>query len=166
MNSRTFHAKRLERSDQLVSMHTAALYAYWNEKRGTRARPAWSELDLMDIHPSAPHMMVWDVADDSDVYRVRYWGTSIREISGIEGTGKTSEDLYGGPEREYGLIAMHAAIRDCHPMRVIGTVSALVAKQYITYEGVHLPLSGTHGDPGHLISAYTSDIDPAHIPKD
>ena len=166
MATSRFSADFLVSPDQFVSEHPAALFAYWTDKQGTRAYPAWTELELMDIHRTAPFIVVKDVIKDAEPFTIRYWGTGVTEAVGIDGTGKTTADLYAGAKRQHISNAFRMAVNDARPVHVIGPITAVTAKEHVAYEGVHLPLADAAGRLAHLISAYTFGIDFAHMPSD
>ncbi len=74
---------------------------YWNDKRGSRFAPAWSDINLMDLPISLiPHFVVIDVVGKPVDFRYRFWGTWHVKFHGYDQTNKLVSELEPPPYRE------------------------------------------------------------------
>lgn len=128
-----------------------ALYAYWNEKRGTRKFPAWKDLDLLDIWQITPCLIVKDVIDGGVDFRNRYWGTMIVQRSGIEATGRTHRDLYHDQPLGPQMDAYVEVVNLGRPNLVHRDSTFITGREYILYTSLNLPLGSTDEAVDHLI---------------
>lgn len=64
------------------------LYDYWDGKRAGRAMPARPDLDPVDIPELLPHLILLDVTYDPMRFRVRLYGTGVRDLRGTDLTGR------------------------------------------------------------------------------
>jgi hypothetical protein len=159
MHQPFFQRTVLDTSFDFVSARPRILFEYWKQKCGPRPRPRFDEIDLMDVYEIAPYIVIKDVIEGGKNFAMRFWGTGVRNTVGIEGTGKTARDLYSGDNREHINEAFKEVIRTGKPIRVLGRVSVDPEKDYLVYEGVHLPLDDGAGNISRLISAYTFGTD-------
>lgn len=68
--------------------------AYWQNKRGGRIAPAWSDISLMDFPPRVlPLIAVLDINPETFEMSYRFWGTQLTEMLGEDYTGKTPGDV-------------------------------------------------------------------------
>ncbi|WP_374650740.1 PAS domain-containing protein [Dongia sp.] len=96
--------QRLMSSDflKVCSIRTAALYRYWEAKKGGRALPRRADIDPADMKPWLSGLVLVDVTDLPErriTYRVV--GTSVCAHRGFDPTGRpVQEGLYGNVRNE------------------------------------------------------------------
>lgn len=84
MTSQTEH-RLLRRESDIASIPSALvreMNAYWQEKRGERSLPAWSDIDPSQIPRLLPNMIVIGVEHGPLRFRYRLAGTQIVEFRG------------------------------------------------------------------------------------
>lgn len=78
------------------------LFLYWQGKLAGRRMPARRDIDPTEIPQLLPHVMLVDVVDGGRRIRFRLAGTAIRDITGLELTGRyLDEIIYPGPYADY-----------------------------------------------------------------
>lgn len=76
--------------DELGNPEVMACLNYWNEIRGDRFAPSWSEFDLLALPLSIlPHVGVVDVRQDPFDLVYRYWGSAGASAHRMEMAGKS-----------------------------------------------------------------------------
>lgn len=143
----------VDRTEDLRSPVTRALFDYWLAKRGDRPCPAWIDIHLMDVYKVAPQIVVRDVVDGGRKFRCRFSGTGLSAVLGVDGTGQLIAETYkrgGGAV----LTRYQAALTTGRPLRAVGYVEAVEKNLPTAFESVYLPLSGADGAIGHIIVAY------------
>lgn len=140
------------------------LYDYWRGRRpadgAPLARPAWRDIQLIDIHQLAPKIMVRDVIDGGAEFRHRYWGTDLTFAFGFDGTGLLVGDILTPESQPQILELCRTTMTATLPVRMRG-LSYIQGKDYLSFEAIFLPLSGTGGDrapAAHLISLFDFDF--------
>jgi len=73
----------------------AAIFRYWNDKRGQRRMPARRDLDPVDLKPYLPSIMLVDVYQPLRL-TYRLVGTREAEARGYDPTGKAVESHFVG----------------------------------------------------------------------
>ena len=92
-NSNSVRSVYIEPMDSPVESQREAL-SYWENKRGDRLAPAWSEISLMDFPPKViPAIMVTDIDQETGTLKYRFFGTQLTELHGGDYTGKSPADL-------------------------------------------------------------------------
>ena len=119
---------------------------YWEEKRGDRIAPSWSEISLIDFDLALiPYMNVIDIAENRSDTRYRFWGTGLTTIYGEDYTNRSPESF---PSAKLGRNAasgyeklVEEKVPNCE-VREFRQSSGLIGRQII----LRLPLSddGTH----------------------
>jgi hypothetical protein len=83
------------------------LFDYWQRLRGDRAMPARRDIDPTDIPSLLANVLVTEIVDPAGTYRFRLAGTGIRDMAGVEVTGKRLDEiLEPGPYFDY-LVSIH-----------------------------------------------------------
>ena len=78
--------KRLDPDQSPIPEH-ASIFRYWDELRGDRIAPSWSEFDLLRLDKNVlPWTAVVDISDDRKEIVYRFWGTELREYRGEDYT--------------------------------------------------------------------------------
>ena len=80
--------------------HHAAieLAEYWLAKRGDRAMPFRSDIRPTEIPALLPYLIINEVVDNGEDFRIRLYGTELSRLSGEERTGKLISEICGTPE--------------------------------------------------------------------
>lgn len=151
-------SRQLADPSQIRGAAGRTLYDYWNDKRGDRPFPAWPEIRLMDLWPIAAHLMVKDVIDGGADFFNRYWGSQLTEMLGIEGTGKTSTQLYGAGHRA-NFLNFRRVVESARPVLSYRRLTFVDDRDHVTYEVVHLPLGPDGGPVEHIVTAFDFDCD-------
>lgn len=69
------------------------LFGYWQGKLAGRRMPARRDIDPVEVPRLLPNLMLADVVDGGRRIRFRLAGTAIREIAGIELTGRYLDEI-------------------------------------------------------------------------
>lgn len=59
-----------------------------------------ASVDLMDVHMLAPNIMLLDVIEGAPGKRIRFMGTALVAIYGIEATNRNIDDVAMGPHKQ------------------------------------------------------------------
>jgi len=80
----------------------AAALAYWRELAGDRLAPTWRDFDMVRL-PAAllPSTVVYDVVDDGRDFCIRYYGSGMTRVHGVDLTGRSPLDLPWRPLGEF-----------------------------------------------------------------
>lgn len=104
----------------------AAVLAYWNDLRGDRFAPPWTEFKLYKLPPAVvPLMIVVDVSDDLQRFTYRFWGSGRTPLYGTDGTGREVRDSLPDQAgdtvvRQYGMVVEARApllFRNTYPLK-------------------------------------------------
>lgn len=109
----------------------------WMNWRGEHIVPARSDMRLQDIAALLPHVRIAEIGDD-DV-TVRLAGTALREIYGMELTGKSMRAI-SSPQDWPGRHARHLALIRQPCMLMFETADTFPDGKIIRYETVSVPL--------------------------
>jgi hypothetical protein len=66
----------------------AAIFAYWDGKRGTRRMPSRADLDPIELRGLVNNIALYDVVEPGPLYRVRLVGSDIAEFDGRNTVGE------------------------------------------------------------------------------
>lgn len=125
---------------RLIVEKQTRLYNYWLARAGTRLAPAPGDIDPVAIPDLLPGISILDVGRDPLQLCYRLAGTRLREIYGVELTGKRFFDLDLGDKRNYWLSAYGKIVNEATPMQ--GAVRApLMARDHVVLFWLRLPLS-------------------------
>ncbi|HWA50837.1 MAG TPA: PAS domain-containing protein [Dongiaceae bacterium] len=97
------------------------LYEYWDMKRGTRAMPARSDLDPVDMKALLPHLILIDVVPDERRYVYRLVGTREVEMRGSDPTGKAVKDAYYAESAGETMAYLDRVVKTQQPVLYRGT---------------------------------------------
>lgn len=73
---------------------------YWEDKRRGRLAPARQDIDPLDFPDFLPCVVLWDVEEGGEDFRVRLVGEQIIETFGFNATGMTIRDERFVPDKE------------------------------------------------------------------
>jgi hypothetical protein len=71
----------------------AALWVYWQAKRGARAMPRRRDIDPTEIPRLLPHLQIVEVIGEAQRFRYRLAGTAICEAFGRDPTGRFVDEI-------------------------------------------------------------------------
>lgn len=91
---------RLVEFGQLRSRRIAALHAYWNDKRGTRAMPARRDIEPAEIKALLPYLELADILRQPFRVYYRVVGTELVHRVGFDYTGAYLDELSFGTDDE------------------------------------------------------------------
>lgn len=140
-----------EQTWEFESPNVLWMLNYWKNLRGDRARPTWSDIDLLAIHKYARAMTVKDAIDDGADFLVRYWGTELSEYLKYDATGKRVSEYYPKPGLAVALETHQLALLGNTPTRRWGS-SMFSDHGMMKIEMIHLPLDNDAGKPAHVIT--------------
>jgi len=129
------------------------LLAYWDELRGDRLLPRRAEIDPAALVAALPYISIVELRDpDTMIYRL--CGTALRDIMGIEATGRNMLDLApraGRRQRAYrNWIAATRPCATAYEMNLTYPSGAV----YV-HEGIALPMAPARADlPPLLLRAF------------
>lgn len=126
------------------------------------------QIDLMTIYNEAPYIFIADrrsaePVGDENLYWWRYWGTAIRDLTGIEATGKFLHETHqpvGAIEAREDYDTVLATGHPSHWRRNVRTVGE--DRTFLVYERIVFPLADSEGDPAHILGVFTTN-DPGDI---
>lgn len=137
----------------------AAVFAYWNAKRGARAMPSRAEINPLELKEHLGWIVLLDVLPDLSDFRYRLIGTKVACYFGVDSTGLTIGEAFRpfGPGAVKGVLAVHRkAARDHVPVRAHGA-AAWLADGYDHFESLYLPLSDDGETANMILSVFTFD---------
>lgn len=80
-------------ADACESPAIVQFHAYWNQCRGDKWAPSWSDIDLLDIPAGMiRYVIVCDVLEDGDYY-FRYWGSGHAAYHNMDFSQKNLSDM-------------------------------------------------------------------------
>ncbi len=144
--------------DEIAFEHGREVFHYWDQKRGDRPQPCWSDLDLMDIYQIAPYLTVKDAIDDGAEFRNRYFGSRLVSMLGYDGTGNILADTYADEALDMIMDVCQTAYRSQQIVQSNGRVTWAVDKDFLSYSCLYLPVDREPRVPGHLVSVFDFNV--------
>jgi len=131
-------------SAQLILREQRDLYGYWRSCAGAKPLASRYDIDPIDIPHLLPGLSLLDAGKELDTLRYRLAGTRVREIYGIEITGRAVFDAGFQHKRDYWRSVYRKVIMEQTPMQ--GAVRGPVAgREHLLLIWMRLPLSGLSG---------------------
>jgi hypothetical protein len=125
---------------QLVIREQRELFDYWRRCAGSRAMPSRADINPAHIPALLPGVSIIDAVGRPDRLVYRLAGTRLREIYGIEITGKSVFELEFGEKRVYWQAAYRRVMEERAPMQ--GAIKGPVAQRdHVVLFWLRLPLS-------------------------
>lgn len=125
---------------QLVFREQRQLYDYWQSCAGKRKMPSRKDIDPLSMRQHLPFISLIDICDGMRGATVRLAGTRLRDIYGVELTGKCLADLEWGEKRRYWRTVYGGILASATPKN--GAVRGPIAKRdFVTLFWLRLPLS-------------------------
>lgn len=148
--------------------NTKRFYDYYQRKRGERARPGLSDIDLMELYDIAPSLCIRDVVNGGQDLLCRYWGTEFTNVYKADCTGKLISEAYSPTGCQNTLYLHQRALSSGLPLRLIGNLGYTDKDvEHITFEGIMLSLDGKDGPNQHIVAVgqfdYRLDEEDLHI---
>lgn len=141
---------------QLVIREQRELFDYWRRCAGSRVMPSRADINPAHIPALLPGVSIIDAGDKSDRLIYRLAGTRLREIYGIEVTGKNVFELEFGEKRAYWQAAYRRVMEERAPMQ--GAIKGPVAQRdHVVLFWLRLPLSGD-GEKVNKILCYDTAL--------
>jgi len=138
--------------------------AYWNELRGERIAPAWSDVSLMRLDFRViPFTNVVDIDPDTMESHFRFWGTGLSQIFNGDFTSKTPADIPVAGIRNNGIYGYEKLIREKIPnceVRDFILHSGRSARQAV----LRLPLSDDGISINHSINIHFHEVKGSNEP--
>jgi len=114
------------------------LYAYWDDKRGTRRWPARADIDPLDLRELLGSIVIVDVVGDPPRFCYRLFGTKIAARAGFEMTGKHVDEWLDPEYAAYLHNSYTEVYRAARPFRRLRRIVA--DRRILNYESLMLPL--------------------------
>ncbi len=131
---------------QLILREQRDLYDYWRGCARSSATPCYNDIDPVAIpYHLLPGLSIIDVGEGLTGIRYRLAGTRVREIYGVEVTGRAVFDLDFASKNSYWRAAYLQVIAGGTPMQ--GAVRGPVARRdHIVLIWLRLPLIDKNGN--------------------
>lgn len=132
---------------QLVTPEQRKLYDYWVARAGSQPMPARAAIAPGDIAELLPRISILEAAAEPTAVRYRLAGTGLRDIYGLELTGRTIAELEGSSRRGYWQAVYDRVLRKGRPAQ--GAVRGpLEGREHVLLFWLRLPLA----DDGQTVS--------------
>lgn len=116
------------------------IYDYWQSCARMRAMPSRCDIDPCSMRDHLPQISLIDVADGLAHATFRLAGSRMRDVYGLEVTGKKLDDLEWGSRRDYWHDVYRKVISQCAPQA--GSIAGPVHKrEHVHLHWLRLPLS-------------------------
>ncbi|MDA0997859.1 MAG: PAS domain-containing protein [Proteobacteria bacterium] len=147
---------------QSLDPELQALADYWVGLREQLGRiPRLREVELMALYTIARNIFIADREKDIDgriLYRWRFWGTGVRNHTGIEATGRYLHETHAeiaAKEAEQSYARVLETLEPDYWEAMTRTVP--VDKTFLQYRRIMLPLLDEESRPMHLIGVFAAD---------
>jgi hypothetical protein len=125
-------------SEDLPTKDLRWLLAFWNELRGTRELPARADFTPADLVPYLPMLLLSDVEEDPQRFRMRLMGTGIVAATGVDLTGRYYDEVPGTEE----AIRRHEwIVENRKPYFAYDLPLTWASRDFSSYMGLAMPLS-------------------------
>jgi len=124
------------RSPVLVDLHE-----YWESKLLDREMPARPDIDPTEIVHLLPYIILIDVEEAPERYRVRLVGTHVVDTLGRDHTGRYFDEVYPPEVYEKFVSGVRKVAGERRPLSGHGRVYFAAGREHIIYESLTLPLS-------------------------
>jgi hypothetical protein len=137
----------------------AAIYNYWNEKRGLRKMPPRADIRPSELKEHLGWVIMADVLPGAEEFRYRLIGTLVTQYFLAETTGKTVSEAFARMNdsvRDAVLAVMRVVARDGVPFRASGDANAF-AVGFEEFDALFLPLSDDGETVNVILHAFVFD---------
>lgn len=107
----------------IVDRRLLVLFDFWQQVRGARPMPDWSDLKPEFFGAALPHTWVWQT-DAAGEVRLRIIGESVMQMMELNLKGKTPYDLYGPDQAPLLVTRLKRIMHDPSANFAIGEVHA------------------------------------------
>ena len=107
----------------IVDRRLLVLFDFWQQVRGSRAMPDWSDLKPEFFGAALPHVWVWQT-DAAGEVRLRIIGESVMQMMELNLKGKTPYDLYGPDQAPLLVARLKRVMHDPSANFALGEVHA------------------------------------------
>lgn len=143
----------------------AAVKAYWDTKRGTRAMPSRADINPVELRDHLGWIMMVEVLPDYVDFRYKLIGTKVTRYFVTNSTGRTVSEAFShfGPGAVKGVQAVYRkAARECIPVRAHGEANWLTGwktegRGFSQFDSLYLPLSDDGVTANMLMCVFTFD---------
>lgn len=139
-------------ASELTSDIVRAAIGYWRDKRRNDALPCYVDFDPIEIPRLLPHLLVKEVRRDPWDFRYRIVGTTVREHSRENWTGKWMSEVDGQDPGSAVFRVQRAAVERGDVM-VFRPPYVGPHKGFKFCEAAVTPWSGSNGNPDRLVIA-------------
>ena len=144
---------------------THVILDYWNDKRGSRFAPAWSDIELMDLPLSLiPHLVVVDVIGNAMDFKYRFWGTWHVQFHGYEQSNKLVSELNPPPYRDLISSQYKQTIEVREPQLFVQQIP-IKSDLWVFTELSRFPLSDDGKTVTNILSAELAFSDTSEVSK-
>ena len=127
-----------------------AIFALWNERRGTRRMPERKDIAPRDMVAYLPYIQLFEVIEDGKDFRIRILGTDFMKSLGYDATGQCVSELADPVLRARTSAAVCRVVETRGPVRTTGTPMVKANILYSKIEKILLPL-GTGDEVTHIL---------------
>jgi hypothetical protein len=129
--------------EQLRRPMLRRLYAYWDERRGTREFPGRPDIDPIGMRFALGNISLVDVLHEPLRFRYRLHGSIIAERLGIDMTGKFVDEIPEPDRRGFVDENFRAAVATRRPLARSG--ERLLDERLWNFDSIILPLGLADG---------------------
>ncbi|HYM03440.1 MAG TPA: PAS domain-containing protein [Stellaceae bacterium] len=129
------------------------LLAYWQGKRGGRDLPLAADFDVVEVKAHIGFLILLESLPDFADFRFRLIGTAITAAYSRDSTGKTTQEVYGATDPEYGEAILHTyrAVATARTVGRLQTSLRPVHRDYRRTDGLLLPWAGPDGSVTRIL---------------
>lgn len=136
---------------RLASPPQRTVLRYWSDLAGTRAMPAATEIDAVQMRSALGYVNLLDAIEQGEDFRYRVFGSTVAAVSGFDLTGQLASALKASPYIvEFGLASFRAALRRGEPLLTEHGPPATAFT--LAWHRLILPLADAEGAVMRLIS--------------
>lgn len=119
------------------------LYAYWDERRGTREFPGRPDIDPIDMHFALGHISLIDVLWEPLRFRYRLHGSIVAAWAGMDMTGKFVDEIPEPRRRGFAEDDFRVVVTTRRPLARHGDQNR--DEGYWNFDSIILPLGLADG---------------------
>ncbi|MGB5950274.1 MAG: PAS domain-containing protein [Parvibaculum sp.] len=158
---------RLSRGPELLDAPShptvARLHAYLEQKRQGRPFTDRGDIRPAEIAPLLPHLVVLDVLDGGNDFRVRIWGTALVELMREERTGQLLSEFGREPRiptdatelRRRWLTVSKLTLKRREAI-FFRSPTVSPERAFMTYHGMFMPLTAGNAEIGQIFGIMVS----------
>lgn len=143
----------MEISAENLPKPLAQMYRYWLGKCGTRAMPARTDINPVEMRDFLHHTMLVDVLPQPGQpprFRIRLAGTHVVGAYGAEITNNYNDEIDLGNQSDMVINACLKTVEEKKPAYIKGAFQRKNEEKYVNFERLGVPLS-TDGNTVDMI---------------